>query len=204
MEAELVQRVLEGRMDIGGTFTEPYESTMYNEIMVRQVYMGRKWFIDRYPQLANITAMVAFHQDGPLRALQVGAEAERKNERRRRKREEERKERRADRTKFALFDEPNGTERIFLSSCSFFFFFPSLSLSFSLILFLVLASMQVPQVYRKAGIKYLKASRYSDSIFRWASPDGSSLLTFEEVHYGKLLRLNASNLKTQNAAGLLF
>jgi alpha-mannosidase len=110
-EAELVQRIKEGRFDIGGTFTEGYESTMPNEVLVRQVYQGRKWFVDRWPELADIGAQVAFHQDGPLRSLQTA------------------------------------------------------------------------QVFAKSGIKYLKFSRFSDRLFRWKSPDGSSLLSFGQVHY---------------------
>lgn len=35
------------------------------------MYYGRKWFVERYPDLANASALVAFHQDGPLRALQM-------------------------------------------------------------------------------------------------------------------------------------
>lgn len=36
-EAELVQRMQEGRFDIGATFTEPFEETLYNELLLRQV-----------------------------------------------------------------------------------------------------------------------------------------------------------------------
>lgn len=42
-----------------------------------------------------------------------------------------------------------------------------------------------PKVYAKAGVRFLKGSRYGDGIFRWASPDGSSLLAYEEYHYGE-------------------
>ncbi len=87
-----------------------FESTMLNEILVRQMYTGRKWFLTRYPNLDS--AVVAFHQDGPLRALQTA------------------------------------------------------------------------QVYRKAGIKYLKPSRYSEELIRWTSPDdGPGLLAFPQLHY---------------------
>ena len=110
-EQELAQRMREGRFDIGATFTEGFESSMYNEALVRQMYEGRKWYVERYPGIRS--AVVAFHQDAPLRALQI------------------------------------------------------------------------PQVYSKAGVQYLKASRFSDKIFRWAAPDGSSLLAFEEFHYYK-------------------
>lgn len=71
----------EGRFDIGGTFTEGYESSMLNEsegsacelreggaypppalaVLARQMYSGRKWFLARYPQLTD-AAVVAFHQ----------------------------------------------------------------------------------------------------------------------------------------------
>ena len=108
-EAELVQRMREGRFDIGATFTEGFEGSMYNEALVRQMYEGRKWFVERYPGIDS--AAVAFHQDAPLRSLQM------------------------------------------------------------------------PQVYSRAGVRYLKASRFSDKIFRWAAPDGSSLLAYEEFHY---------------------
>ena len=68
-EAELVARIAEGRFDIGATWTEGLESTQLNELMARQMYMGRKWFVERYPGLDS--AVVAFHQDGPLRAIQT-------------------------------------------------------------------------------------------------------------------------------------
>jgi Glycosyl hydrolases family 38 N-terminal domain len=68
-EAELISRIAEGRFDIGGTFTEGLESTQLNELMARQMYTGRKWFVERYGALDS--AVVAFHQDGPLRALQA-------------------------------------------------------------------------------------------------------------------------------------
>ena len=69
-EAALVARMAEGRFDIGGTFSEGFESTMLNEVLARQAYTGRKWLLDRYPSLAD-TGVVAFHQDGPLRGLQT-------------------------------------------------------------------------------------------------------------------------------------
>ena len=62
-------RIAEGRFDIGGTFSEPLETTLLNELLARQMYTGRKWFVERYPGLDS--AVVAFHQDGPLRSLQM-------------------------------------------------------------------------------------------------------------------------------------
>ena len=44
-EAELIARIAEGRFDIGGTFTEGFESTMLNEILARQMYTGRKFVL---------------------------------------------------------------------------------------------------------------------------------------------------------------
>jgi len=85
---------------------------MYNEILVRQQYEGRKWFVERYPEVDS--ARVAFQQDCPAKALQMA------------------------------------------------------------------------QIYNKSGIRYFKASRLGDEIFRWASPDGSSVLAFEQVDYGEV------------------
>jgi alpha-mannosidase len=109
-EAALLARIAEGRFDIGGTFTEGFESTMVNEILARQMYLGRKWFVERYPGLDS--AVVAFHQDGPLRAIQM------------------------------------------------------------------------PQVYAKAGMKYMKPSRLSEDIVFWAGLDGASgLVSFPQWQY---------------------
>ena len=135
-EAELALRISQGRFDIGATFTEPLESTLLNELLARQMYTGRKWFVERFPQLDS--AVVAFHQDGPLRALQM------------------------------------------------------------------------PQVYSKAGVKYMKTSRWSDNLQAWCGADGlSCLLSMTEVHYGQagctvldvLQRLQA-DLPRYLAAGL--
>lgn len=108
-EWEILQRMKDGSFDIGGTYTEGFESTMLGEILVRQMYSGRKWFVEKFPGVDS--AVVAWHQDGPLRAIQM------------------------------------------------------------------------PQIYAKSGLRYLKFSRFSDRIFHWASPDGSRLLAFGEVHY---------------------
>eukprot|EP01052_Picozoa_sp_SAG31_P032165 SAG31_NODE_3498_length_4194_cov_2.855922_1_plen_1186_part_10 len=68
-EAELVHRMQEGQLDFGGTFTEPFEQTLYNEIAVRQLYEGRKWLTERYPEVDS--ARTAFQQDAPGKALQM-------------------------------------------------------------------------------------------------------------------------------------
>lgn len=112
LESDLVDALEAGAFDVGGTFSEPFESTLLNELLARQMYTGRLWAVDRYRNNPKVdTAVVVFHQDGPLR------------------------------------------------------------------------STQMPQVYAKAGMRYLKSSRSVDGLFRWASPDGTSLLALTEVHY---------------------
>ena len=68
-EAELVHRMQRGQLDFGGTFSEPFEQTLYNEIAARQLYEGRKWLTERYPEVDS--ARVAFQQDAPGKALQM-------------------------------------------------------------------------------------------------------------------------------------
>jgi alpha-mannosidase len=109
-EAALVARIAAGRFDVGGTFSEGFESTMVNEVLARQMYVGRKWFVERYPALDS--AVVAFHQDGPLRAIQM------------------------------------------------------------------------PQVYAKAGMRYMKPSRLAEDIILWGGLDGASgLIAFPQWQY---------------------
>ena len=43
---------------------------------------------------------------------------------------------------------------------------------------------QMPQVLAKAGIPYMIMSRYHEGFYRWASPDGSSVLAYSPGHYG--------------------
>jgi alpha-mannosidase len=43
---------------------------------------------------------------------------------------------------------------------------------------------QMPQILAKAGIPYMVMSRYHEGLYRWASPDGSSVLTYSPGHYG--------------------
>jgi alpha-mannosidase len=45
-------------------------------------------------------------------------------------------------------------------------------------------SMQMPQILAKAGIPYLVMSRYQEGLYRWASPDGTSVLAYSPGHYG--------------------
>ncbi len=45
-------------------------------------------------------------------------------------------------------------------------------------------ALQMQQILSKAGIPYLMMSRYHEGLYRWASPDGSSVLAFSPGHYG--------------------
>lgn len=45
-------------------------------------------------------------------------------------------------------------------------------------------SLQMQQILAKSGIKYLVTSRYHEGLFRWASPDGSSILVYALPIYG--------------------
>jgi len=45
-------------------------------------------------------------------------------------------------------------------------------------------SLQMQQILHKAGIPYLFISRHEKGVFRWSSPDGSSVLVFSPGHYG--------------------
>ncbi|MCX6132394.1 MAG: glycosyl hydrolase-related protein [Ignavibacteriales bacterium] len=45
-------------------------------------------------------------------------------------------------------------------------------------------SAQMPQVMRKAGVKYLFISRFEKGLYNWLSPDGSEVLTLSPGHYG--------------------
>jgi alpha-mannosidase len=43
---------------------------------------------------------------------------------------------------------------------------------------------QMPQILAKAGIPHMVMSRYHEGFYRWASPDGSSVLAYSPGHYG--------------------
>jgi len=44
-------------------------------------------------------------------------------------------------------------------------------------------TLQMPQILAKSGIPYLLISRYHEGLYRWQSPDGSSVLTYSPGHY---------------------
>lgn len=45
-------------------------------------------------------------------------------------------------------------------------------------------ALQMQQILAKAGIRYLVISRYHEGLYRWFSPDGSSVLAYSPGHYG--------------------
>ena len=57
---------------------------------------------------------------------------------------------------------------------------------------------QMPQILAKAGIPYMVMSRYHEGFYRWASPDGSSVLAYSPGHYGNA----AAYLNAPPAEGL--
>jgi len=44
-------------------------------------------------------------------------------------------------------------------------------------------SLQMQQILSKAGIPYILISRYHEGLYRWLSPDGSSVLAYSPGHY---------------------
>ena len=45
-------------------------------------------------------------------------------------------------------------------------------------------TMQFPQIMKKAGVDYMVISRHERGMYRWESPDGSSVFTYTPGHYG--------------------
>jgi len=46
-------------------------------------------------------------------------------------------------------------------------------------------TLQMPQILAKSGVKYMVISRHERGVFRWESPDGSSIPTYSSAHYGR-------------------
>ncbi len=45
-------------------------------------------------------------------------------------------------------------------------------------------ALQMQQILSKAGIPFMVISRYHEGLYRWLSPDGSSVLAYSPGHYG--------------------
>jgi alpha-mannosidase len=66
-EAELVEFFKKGQLDCGATYTQPLEDNLYGELLARQLYVGKRWFEQRYP---GLKLRVVCNQDAPMRSLQ--------------------------------------------------------------------------------------------------------------------------------------
>ena len=97
-----------GKLEWGATYNQPYESLYTGEALVRQVYLGRKWFKDILP---GCDSRIAWSVDVPGRAAQM------------------------------------------------------------------------PQILAKAGIEYMQFSQCETGLYKWFSPDDSSILAFSSGHY---------------------
>jgi alpha-mannosidase len=67
-EKETIEFIRKGQLDCGATYTQPFEDCLYGELLARQMYVGKRWFENRYPGLA--LTLVA-NQDAPMRGLQA-------------------------------------------------------------------------------------------------------------------------------------
>lgn len=65
---EIHQFTLEGRLDWGALYNQPYEDVLTGEQLIREVYFGRKWFKKTFP---GCDARVAWNVDVPGRPLQA-------------------------------------------------------------------------------------------------------------------------------------
>lgn len=67
-EPELLEFFRQGRLDCGATYTQPFEDCLYNELLARQMYVGKRWFEERFPGVQLETVL---NQDAPLRGHQT-------------------------------------------------------------------------------------------------------------------------------------
>lgn len=59
--------LLEGRLAIGATNTQPYETHMTSEALVRQYYLGKRWLRNEF---GNYDSKTTWNQDVPARTMQ--------------------------------------------------------------------------------------------------------------------------------------
>ncbi|MBM3295173.1 MAG: alpha-mannosidase [Candidatus Aminicenantes bacterium] len=67
-KAEILRYTKEGRLEWGATLTQPYESLLSGEQLIRQTYFGRRWLKKNFP---GCDALVYFNPDVPGRSLQM-------------------------------------------------------------------------------------------------------------------------------------
>ena len=67
-KAEIVKRLKEGRMLIGGTYNQPYEEMYFDESLARQFYLGKLWMKQEF---GGYTTNTYYNSDVPGRSLQM-------------------------------------------------------------------------------------------------------------------------------------
>ncbi|MCK4989742.1 MAG: alpha-mannosidase, partial [Bacteroidales bacterium] len=65
---EITQRLHEGRMLIGATYTQPYEEMYFSESLARQFYLGKLWLKKEFD---GYNATSYYNSDVPGRAMQM-------------------------------------------------------------------------------------------------------------------------------------
>ena len=65
---EIIQRLKEGRMLIGATYTQPYEEMFFSESLARQFYLGKRWLKKEF---GGYNATSYYNSDVPGRSLQM-------------------------------------------------------------------------------------------------------------------------------------
>ena len=66
--AESPAWLTEGRLGVGGSFTQPYEELCSGEMLVRQFYAGKRWLRAQFPGCDTKTY---WNMDVPGRTLQM-------------------------------------------------------------------------------------------------------------------------------------
>ena len=64
----IYQLTKEGRLTWGASYMQPYEEMYFGEPLIRQFYLGRKWFKDQFP---GCDARIYWNVDVPGRSLQM-------------------------------------------------------------------------------------------------------------------------------------
>ncbi|KPL15565.1 MAG: hypothetical protein AMS26_07355 [Bacteroides sp. SM23_62] len=67
-KAEIAERLKEGRMLIGGAYTQPYEEMYFAESLARQFYLGKLWLKREFD---GYNATLYYNSDVPGRSLQM-------------------------------------------------------------------------------------------------------------------------------------
>ena len=67
-KAQIVKHLKEGRMLIGGTYTQPYEEMYFAESLARQFYLGKLWLKQEFD---GYNSTLYYNSDVPGRSLQM-------------------------------------------------------------------------------------------------------------------------------------